>query len=162
MLSDRGTARFQRAEESCPTLRIKPGRQAGRSEPVQLSVFIILVARQRKAAGDSIVSHKPLEQRGGKLDGFAGGTLDHDIADAPPVVFQVLLGRDVELEFESVHDGVRMGRSLGGPEDFAVDAGSWMPFPAARNRNLPGHRRIAQQLEAFFRFRKPGACRYRC
>ncbi len=70
---------------------------------LQLRAFATCITGQHKAAADTTAAHKRREQRGRELHGAAIGTARQDIFDFSTVVLEIVLGRNVEAEFETKH-----------------------------------------------------------
>jgi hypothetical protein len=54
-------------------------------------------------AGDSVLSDKLLKQRSWKLDVLPRGTANYDVPCRPAIIVQILIRRDAEVKFVSVH-----------------------------------------------------------
>ena len=68
---------------------------------------MVFVTGQREMPGDSILGDKLLEKRGRKLDVLASSALNHNIPGRSSIIVQVLLRRDAEVKFISVHGNQR-------------------------------------------------------
>jgi hypothetical protein len=73
------------------------------SPALQLRPFATCITGQHKAASDTTAAHKRREQRGRELHRTAIGTAGQDIFDFATVVLEIVLGRNVEAEFEAEH-----------------------------------------------------------
>lgn len=78
--------------------------QACPRQPGKLRSFVFIVACQHEVAVNSRGGHEFRQQRRGKLNRDAIGALNQDLSDGPPVVIEVFLIRQVELEFERFQD----------------------------------------------------------
>jgi hypothetical protein len=64
---------------------------------------MVFVTTQYEMPGDSLRGDKLLEQRRRKLDVLSGGATNNDIPGSPAIIVQILIRRDVQVEFVSVH-----------------------------------------------------------
>jgi hypothetical protein len=64
---------------------------------------MVVVTREHKVPVDAFIGYKPLEQRRRKLDGLPAGAMDKDMLNGPAIIIQILLRRDVEIEFVAAH-----------------------------------------------------------
>jgi len=67
----------------------------------------MFVTGQRKMPADSFRGDKLLKQRSWKLDGLSRGATSYDVACRPAIIVEILIRRDAEVEFISVH-GIRV------------------------------------------------------
>ena len=70
---------------------------------LQLGAFATCITGQHKTAADTAAAHKRDQQRGRELHGAAIGTAGQYIFDFATVVLEIVLGRNVEAEFEAKH-----------------------------------------------------------
>jgi len=72
-------------------------------QPFQMGVPVVFITGQREIPVDALGSDKLLEQRCRKLNGLPGSALNHNVPGRPSIIAQILLRRDVEVKFVSVH-----------------------------------------------------------
>ena len=63
----------------------------------------MFVAGQGEISANSFLGDKLLEQRSGKLDVLSGGATNHHMAGRPAIIVQILIRREAELKFISIH-----------------------------------------------------------
>ena len=68
---------------------------------------MVFVTAQREMPVDSLRGDKSLEQRCRKLDGLSSSAPNHNMPGRPSIIVQILLRRDAEVKFVSVHGNQR-------------------------------------------------------
>ena len=64
---------------------------------------MVFVTGQREMPGDALRDDKLLEQRRRKLNILSGGATNHHLPGRPAIIIQILIRRDAELKFVTVH-----------------------------------------------------------
>ena len=81
-------------------------------QPFQTGVLELVVTGQRESAADAIGSDKSLEQRSRELNILAVRATSDDVTGSSPIIFQILIGREAEMELVSIHGTISPLASL--------------------------------------------------
>lgn len=84
-----------------------PGHRPKLTNPqsLQLRSPVVIVTGQHKPAVDAGLGNELGQKRCGELHSGTGRALHHHLSDGAPVIAQVLMRRDVDTKFKSLHSG---------------------------------------------------------
>jgi hypothetical protein len=73
---------------------------------LQIKTLVVVVADEHEVAVNTLLDHKSLKERCGKLDSLSIGAANNNMADRSTIIVQILLRGNAEMKCVTVHPWV--------------------------------------------------------